>query len=368
MHIGMGTGFAHQRGEAYSDARLIREEFENCVLAEELGFDSVWITEHHFSDYSICPNPLQALSYLAGRTRRMLLGTQVIVVPWHDPVRLAEQIIMLDHVSEGRTILGFGRGLARHEFAGLRIDQAKAKELYNEILGLVIPALESGVMAGEGEMFRQPRVELRPRPWRSFAGRKFCGSYSESSLRTAAELGFGRIVLMLPQRGTMPEPDDYAPVWREVHGPGTAPPRPCVSGQILVDASADRALEVGARHVAHTMRAAIVNYEMDSDVVSKIPGYEGYAKRVIPPEKIEESVAAFGQTVISGTPQMVIERLAELKEIYDPQAFMPHLYYGGMAQDEAVRNMRMFAAEVMPEVKSWTAASSLDDVFMRDAA
>jgi alkanesulfonate monooxygenase SsuD/methylene tetrahydromethanopterin reductase-like flavin-dependent oxidoreductase (luciferase family) len=367
MHIGMGTGFAHQRGAGYDDARLIREEFENCVLAEELGFDSVWITEHHFSDYSICTNPLQALSYLAGRTKRIRLGTQVIVVPWHDPVRLAEQIIMLDHVSEGRAILGFGRGLARHEFQGLRIDQSQARELYNEILSLVIPAIETGWIEG-GEIFRQPRRELRPRPLYTFEGRKFCGSYSESSLEVAARLGFGRIVLMLPQRGAVPEPDDFAAAWRQVHGPGTEPPRPCVSGQVFVDESADRALEVGSRHVAHTMRAAIVNYEMDSDVVSKIPGYESYAKRVIPPETIEDTVEAFGKTVISGTPQMVIERMEELKRIYDPQAFMPHYYYGGMPQDEAVRNMRMFAATVMPEIKSWTATSSLDDALFKHAA
>src|SRR4030095_9243283 len=156
MHIGMGTGFAHQRGHDYPDARFFREEFENCVLAEELGFDSVWITEHHFSDYSFCTNPLQALTYLAGRTKRVLLGTQVIVVPWHDPVRLAEQIILLDHVSNGRGVFGFGRGLARHEFRGLRIDQSKARELYNEILSLVIPAMETGFMEG-GEIFKQPR-------------------------------------------------------------------------------------------------------------------------------------------------------------------------------------------------------------------
>ena len=116
------------------------------------------------------------------------------------------------------------------------------------------------------------------------------------------------------------------------------------------------------------MRAAILNYEMDSDIVSKIPGYEGYSKRVIPPEKIDDTVEAFGKTVISGTPHMVTERMAELKAIYDPQAFMPHLYYGGMPQDEAVRNMRMFAATVMPEIKSWVATSSLDDAFLKQAA
>ena len=158
-----------------------------------------------------------------------------------------------------------------------RIDQSQARELYNEILSLVIPAIETGWIEG-GEIFKQPRRELRPRPLYTFEGRKFCGSYSESSLEVAARLGFGRIVLMLPQRGAVPEPDDFAAAWQQVHGPGTEPPRPCVSGQVFVDESADRALEVGSRHVAHTMRAAIVNYEMDSDVVSKIPGYESYAK------------------------------------------------------------------------------------------
>ncbi len=367
MHVGMATGFAHQRGDAYPDAQFIREELDNCVLAEELGFDSIWITEHHFTDYSMSNDPLQLLSYIAGRTRRIRLGTQVIVVPWHEPVRLAEGIINLDHMSNGRAILGFGRGLARHEYQGLRIDQSRARQLYDETLKAVIPALETGVIEASDHL-EQPRVTLRPRPLRSFAGRKFCGSFSESSLRTAAELGFGRMVLMLPQKGVLAEPDDYSAVWKEVHGADSEPPKPMVSGQYFVDESADRALEIGARHTAHTMRAAITNYEMDKDVLQFIPGYESYAKRRVPPEKADDVVEAFGKTVISGTPQMVIERLAELKAHYDPQAFFPHLYFGGMAQDEALRNMRMFARTVLPEVHSWDAASSLDNAFIRLAA
>lgn len=367
MHVGMATGFAHQRGKSYPDHRFIHEEFENCVLAEELGFDSVWITEHHFTDYSMCNNPLQALSYLAGRTRRIRLGTQVIVVPWHDPVRLAEQIILLDHISNGRTILGFGRGLARHEFQGLRIDQARARELYHETLITVIPALETGVIEANAYL-DLPRRELRPGPLRGFAGRKFCGSFSDSSLRTAAELGFGRMILMLPQRGTTPEPDDYSAVWQQVHGAGSTPPQPVVSGQYFVDESADRALEIGAFYTAHTMRAAITNYELDTDVHASIPGYESYAKRRVPPGKVDEYVEAFGKTVVAGTPQMVTERLAELKATYDPQAFFPHLYFGGMPQDEAVRNMHLFASAVLPEVQSWEARSSLDSAFQKMAA
>jgi alkanesulfonate monooxygenase SsuD/methylene tetrahydromethanopterin reductase-like flavin-dependent oxidoreductase (luciferase family) len=367
MHVGMATGFAHQRGDAYPDAQFIREELENCVLAEELGFDSIWITEHHFTDYSMSNDPLQLLSYLAGRTRRIRLGTQVIVVPWHEPVRLAEAIINLDHMSNGRTILGFGRGLARHEYQGLRIDQSRARQLYDETLKAVIPALETGIIEANAYL-EQPRVELRPRPLRSFAGRKFCGSFSESSLRTAAELGFGRMVLMLPQKGAIAEPDDYSDVWKQVHGPDSAPPKPIVSGQYFVDDSADRALEIGARHTAHTMRAAITNYELDTDVLEKIPGYESYAKRKVPPDRVEDVIEAFGKTVIAGTPQMVLDQLAELKAFYDPQAFFPHLYFGGMAQDEAVRNVRMFARTVLPEVQSWQSTSSLDNAFLRLAA
>src|SRR6478735_319664 len=151
MHVGLATGFAHQRGDAYPDAQFIREELENLVLAEELGFDSVWITEHHFTDYSMSNDPLQLLTYLAGRTRRVKLGTQVIIVPWRDPVRLAEAIINLDHVSNGRAILGFGGGLSPDEFSGLRVDQNKSRALYNDILDMVIPAIETGILEGESE-------------------------------------------------------------------------------------------------------------------------------------------------------------------------------------------------------------------------
>ena len=120
MHVGYGTGFQHLSGT--SDTQFMREELGNCEAAESLGFESVWATEHHFDSYSISPDVCQLLSYLAGKTKRIKLGSMVIVVPWHDPVRLAEQIVLLDHYSGGRYILGVGRGLARREFEGLRID------------------------------------------------------------------------------------------------------------------------------------------------------------------------------------------------------------------------------------------------------
>lgn len=367
MHVGFATGFAHQRGHSYPDARFVREELENCVLAEELGYDSIWITEHHFSDYSMSNDPLQLLSYIAGRTKRVKLGTQVIVAPWRDPVRLAESIINLDIMSNGRALLGFGGGLSPMEFEGLRIDQNMSRALYDEVLELVIPALETGVIEG-GEIFKQPRRELRPGPLRSFEGRKFCGSLSGTSMRAAARHGFGNMVLMLPQRGKAPPPDLYTGIWQEVHGAGSKPPAPIVSGNYFVDESADRALELGAKYLANTMRGAVQNYELSiKGRFDNIKGYEHYDKMYVAPETIEDYVTEFGKAVVAGTPQMVIEQMEELKRIYEPQAFFPHVHFGGMPQEEALRSMHMFARTVMPEVKSWHAEVSIEDRFTEAA-
>ncbi|WP_126172142.1 LLM class flavin-dependent oxidoreductase [Altericroceibacterium xinjiangense] len=368
MHVGLATGFAHQRGKSYPDARFVREEIENLVLAEELGFDSVWITEHHFTDYSMSNDPLQLLTYIAGRTKRVKLGTQCIIVPWHNPVRLAEKIINLDLLSNGRAILGFGGGLAPHEFAGLGIDQNKARALYNDILDVLIPALETGIIEGEGAFGTIPRRELRPQPVKSFEGRKFCGSLSGNSMVSAAKHGFGNMVLMLPQRGKETPPDKYREVWQEVHGPGTEPPAPMVSGNFYIDESAEYAEAQGQRYLARTMEAAVENYSLNEPGIFKdIKGYEHYENMTMEPEAVEQYARSFGRGAVTGTPQMILDRMWELKEIYRPQGFFPHVYFGGMPQDEALKNLHMFAEKVMPEVKSWQTDISIDDRFLQAA-
>jgi len=368
MHVGFATGFAHQRGKSYDDAQFVREEVSNCVLAEELGFDSVWITEHHFSDYSMSNDPLQLLTYIAAKTNHVKLGTQCIIVPWHNPARLAEKIINLDILSCGRAILGFGGGLAQHEFSGLGVDQNKSRELYNDILEVLIPALETGVIEGEGAFGTISRRELHPGPIKSFEGRKFCGSLSGNSMYTAARLGCGNMVLMLPQRGKDVPPDKYTAVWQEVHGPGTTPPPPMLGGNYYIDESAEYAQQQGEMYLGETMRAAIKNYGLDTPgKFPHIKGYEHYENMVLSPEAIDPYVAEFAKGAVTGTPQMILDRMWELKEIYQPQGFFPHVYYGGMPQDEALKNMHLFAQKVLPELKSWESAESIDDRFLEAA-
>src|SRR6266540_2974748 len=99
MHVGHGA-FFQNLGRERSDHAVWQGEMDLAEHAEGLGFDSVWTVEHHFGDYTMSPNPLQFLTWVAGRTTRVKLGSMVCVLPWHDPLRLAEEASVLDHVSD----------------------------------------------------------------------------------------------------------------------------------------------------------------------------------------------------------------------------------------------------------------------------
>src|SRR5204863_9655841 len=129
-HVGYASIF--QASAERSDAEVYLDELRLADLAEPLGFESIWGVEHHFTDYTMCPDVLQFLTYMAARTTKVQLGSMVVVLPWHDPIRAAEQIVMLDHMSNGRLILGLGRGTGKVEFDGFRVEMAQARQQFKE--------------------------------------------------------------------------------------------------------------------------------------------------------------------------------------------------------------------------------------------
>ena len=133
MDVGIQMVFAsYGWDDGITDAQVWDEEIRLARLADELGYDVLWSVEHHFYDYSFCPDNLQLMSYLAGVTRHADLGTAAVILPWHDPLRVAEQAAMLDLLSEGRLRLGLGRGLARREFAAFRGTMNESRERFDE--------------------------------------------------------------------------------------------------------------------------------------------------------------------------------------------------------------------------------------------
>ena len=118
MDVGMMMLFASYGWEDIGDDQVWEEELKLARIAADSGFDVLWSAEHHFFDYSFCPDNIQLMSYLAAVCPDIDLGTAAVIVPWHDPLRVAEQASVLDLLCKGRLRLGLGRGLARREFEG----------------------------------------------------------------------------------------------------------------------------------------------------------------------------------------------------------------------------------------------------------
>src|SRR5277367_2717179 len=161
MKVGMALNMLCQDGR--SDASVVGEHLAMGDLAEPLGFDSLFALEHHFTGYAMSPAPTQLLSYYAGRTKRIALGTSVIVLPWHDPIRVAEQIALLDILCGGRCLFGFGRGAASVEYAGFRIPMEEARPRFIECAEIIQRALTQDSFEHDGEFFQIPRTAIRPR-------------------------------------------------------------------------------------------------------------------------------------------------------------------------------------------------------------
>ena len=359
MHVGYATGFQHQSGPSLNDGVFIRDDLVMAIESEELGFDSIWTTEHHFSDYSISPAPLQTLAYLAAKTKRVKLGTQVVVLPWNDPVRVAEQALWLDNITEGRLLLGFGRGLGKMEYDGMRVDINQTRQLYREHAELIIGALETGVIEG-GELTQQPRRELRPRPFKSFQGRIFGSAGSPESVKTVAELGIGILIINPEPRANLGvDFDTYHQVWDQTH-PDRAAPQPLLSGTIFVDESSERAKRLSAEYHRGSFRAAVKNYGMAEEDFGTSKGNEFYKNMRIAPDKIDEMADKMGTVMPAGTPAEILQFLDRIRGECNLQGFFPHFHFGQMPRDEARRNMRLFAEKCLPEVKSWPCDSTLD--------
>ncbi|HYD07010.1 MAG TPA: LLM class flavin-dependent oxidoreductase, partial [Reyranella sp.] len=193
MKVGVALNMLHEHGRP--DAAVVHEHLAEGDLVEPLGFNSLWALEHHFTGYAMSPAPTQTLAYFAGRTKRIQLGTAVIVLPWHDPVRVAEQIALLDIMCGGRCLFGFGRGAASTEYEGFRIPMGEARPRFAEAAQVVVKALRDEVFEHQGEFFQIPRMSIRPRPISHPERRFYASSVSPESAEIIAKLGFGMLFI-----------------------------------------------------------------------------------------------------------------------------------------------------------------------------
>ena len=351
MHIGLGLQFANL-DRRVPDADVYKLELGLGARAEDAGFDSVWVSEHHFSDYQLTSQQSMVLSWLAAQTTRIKLGTFVTVLPWHDPVRVAEQFSVLDHLSGGRAVLGLGRGLGQKEFVGFRVPMGESRRRFKEYSHALLEALETGVMAYDGELYQQPRVEIRPDPVASFKGRTFASAVSPESMEIMARMGVGLLVIaQKPWETTEAELTAYRQRFFEIQG--AEAPKPVLV--IVAGVSEDPAQVERMRSVylQRWARSTVEHYEFDNIGFADIEGYEYYAGLAnnIAKHGIDRFNGFLADLQVWGTPEQVTEKLLDYVERTDAGGLVVPLCFGGMPADEARANVELFAAKVLPELR-----------------
>jgi alkanesulfonate monooxygenase SsuD/methylene tetrahydromethanopterin reductase-like flavin-dependent oxidoreductase (luciferase family) len=351
MKVGIALNMLCQAGR--SDASVVGEHLAMGDLAEPLGFDSLFALEHHFTGYAMSPAPTQLLSYYAGRTRRIQLGTAVIVLPWHDPVRVAEQIALLDILCGGRCVFGFGRGAASVEYEGFRIPMGEARPRFVEAAQIIVKALANDSFEHHGEFYQIPRTAIRPRPVSHPERRFYASAVSPDSAEIMAKLGFG--VLMVMQNEWPKAAEDIARYREIATASGHTPRPPIILTNVCCAEDREEAHQRAFQYLGLKWQSIDDHYHFSDGHLSTVKGYESYGKMARTYAKINESAETkqkatdfYVSIQIVGTPADCLEQIRELQRCTGMDHLVTEFSFGGLPHEEAEVNMRLFADRVLP--------------------
>jgi alkanesulfonate monooxygenase SsuD/methylene tetrahydromethanopterin reductase-like flavin-dependent oxidoreductase (luciferase family) len=336
-----------------SDREIFREELGIARIADETGFDAVWTIEHHFTPYTMVTNPLQYLTYIAGITRRVDLGTMVTVLPWHNPVRVAEDVNMLDSFigPDRNVICGVGRGLGRREYAGLGIDQNEARGRFDESLQVLTQLLSTGHCDFDGEFYKIHGLHLRPQPERDLSANLWCAGGTEQTVQIIAKHGVRPLTIPTTSLDiALANMRRYASLRREA---GYQPSHTKLALWTYVAEKPAEAQAGAERYMVEYADSALRHYELLGTHLKGIKGYEQYGAQQDALRKDPSPFKlGFYRSHPWGTPEQTIKRATELANAFGTNELMFIFKYGAMPMAAAEKSMRLFAKEVMPALKA----------------
>ena len=344
----------YSRPPAIPDASNMDDTLYMGELVEPLGFDSIWATEHYGSAYSMQPNPLQYLAFWAGRTKRVDVGTAVVVAPWWNPVRLASELSMLDILLQGRRLhLGIGRGIAPHEYASLGYPIEQSHKYFYDVINAIKAADGAERFEFKGEVYDIPPTTIRPQArHKGELTRDIKVAFStEASARMAAENGLGQ---MFVAGDDVDEMTDKVRRFNAIRSELGLPPDQPTTLLWMYCAETSEEAEEGWTYFRNQLRAAQHHYfEWNNPGYEGIHGYEEYLKRQnADVGTADASFDARRATQPIGTPDEIIEKIRALQWTISLEKVVIHMFYGGMPRDKAEKSLRLFAEKVLPEVQA----------------
>ncbi|HXY95236.1 MAG TPA: LLM class flavin-dependent oxidoreductase [Acidimicrobiia bacterium] len=335
------------------DGQVYDDNVHIADLLEPLGFDALFQVEHHGSPYHMTSNPLAILYYMAGRTERLEMGTCVIVLPWNNPLRVAEELSVLDNLLGGREIhLGVGRGSSPSEYRYLGIDQGEARELFKEGVDILRLALGGTHISYEGRHYRVEDATTRPRPRSSSLGTKIYGALvSKPSLEIVAAMGLDLMCTGGASVATVTENCALFNAARAQNGLG--PTRPILAVPGYCAPSDDEAMAMADRAFGGYIDGSRRHYGFDQpEQYAGIKGYEQYSPAGGGPPRGDSPRDDYIQSGIFGTPERCIEKVRMYADATGTDHIVMLHSIAGMSVVESERSLRLFASEVLPVVQA----------------
>jgi alkanesulfonate monooxygenase SsuD/methylene tetrahydromethanopterin reductase-like flavin-dependent oxidoreductase (luciferase family) len=340
-------------GSRIPDVEHVKDELALAEMAEPMGFDEIWPVEHHFTDYAACPDNTLFLSYLAAKTSTIKLATGAVILPWNDPLRVAEKIIFLDHLSNGRAVFGIGRGLARCEYEGFGINMEESRARFDESAVMIKIALETGFMEGDGEFYKQSRVEIRPRTISTWKDRFYSVAMSPDSVLQVAKLGAQMILFSNKTDEKLKDSIDmYNNEYRKYHSDEPKPPRLC--DFVVCHEDAAEARKLAKAHIGGYFASVMDHYELAGDHFKNSKVYQSYGDDIDIYEKTDFSVLmnAYIDCNLYGTPEQIIERVERRRAIIGDYEQNICVKFGGNTQESAINTLELFMGKVLPALRA----------------
>ena len=351
-----GTYYFFQAHPRYTHAEIIHRELEQMVWTEELGFDSVWLTEHHFIDYGLSVDPLMLATAGAARTQRIRFGMAAAILPFHNPLRLAEQAALLDIISNGRLDMGVGRGNRPEEFRGFQVPQHENRERFEEALEILTKAWTQESIEFQGRYYTvPPGVRVIPKPVQQPMPPIYQVCVSKESIENTALRGWPMLNSVL--YGTLDKLPENREIYIAALEKADTPAakkqwlleRWGVSRHIYVadtDAQALADTEAAEMWYQESLRKFQIPERIEDAHPSLQPAFRAQAERLAQVNWHD----LVRDTVAFGSPDTVARKIEDMQRMGIGQVLC-WMNFGGLAQDKIRRSMELFAREVMPRFR-----------------
>jgi probable F420-dependent oxidoreductase len=321
--------------------RTFQEDYRGALelvqLTEKEGLDAAWVSEHHGAGDGYLPSLLPMLAAFAAVTSRIELGTGVVLAPFHDPIRMAEDFAVVDQLSGGRTIAGFGIGWRDEEFRAFTIDQSTRVRRTIELVEILRRAWSEERFSFEGKHFNYDQVAVTPKPAR--VPPIFIGGFVDSAIKRAGRIGDGYISSRADPR-RIAESFEMATEARKGAGKD-GPPLVGLLQNAFVTNDPDGDWPMVRDGIGHQL-GVYAGWREGTDVPGK-------PLEVKPPA--EDDIR---RTTAYGTPEQVVEFLSPIAEVlgrYPESHLILRHHYPGMATEPAARSIELMAREVAPALR-----------------